>query len=162
LPIYNRFMVITELDKEWLRAQTKKLSALQRKLLAKGLFTYHHHRPLAIACGLPNPGRFDLKHSMEEHTPGRVRASKRAAAGRAIQRLMARGLLECCTHGQWRLTPNGVEVALRLNPHASPPSEEELAHRIALRKAFSAWEDSHPALAGKRRRRAKSESGSDT
>src|SRR6516162_3344895 len=98
MPFYNHFMVITELDEEWLRAQTKKLSALQRELLARGLSAYHYHRPLSLACGLSNPGCFRLDIMMRgQFEDRRLRAAKRAAAGRAIRRLIARGLLECCT-----------------------------------------------------------------
>ena len=85
----------------------------------------------------------------------RVRASRRAAAGLSIARLIKRGLLERCSRASWRLTPTGLKVARRLNPQCKPPTKRELARNIALRKAISAWEDAHPTLAGKRRRRPK-------
>src|SRR5215831_18543337 len=136
MPIYNPLVVITELDAEWLEGQTKKLSALQRKLLAEGLRMHHYHRPVAIACGLPNPGCFRLDLMMSGcYKDRRLRASRRAAAGRAIRRLIVRGLLECCARGRWRLSQTGLAVTLALNPQAKPPSEEELAANIALRKA---------------------------
>jgi hypothetical protein len=85
----------------------------------------------------------------------RVRASRRAAAGLSIARLIKRGLLECCARGRWRLTPAGLKVARRIWPDVKPPTKRELAHDIGLRKAISAWETAHPTLAGKRRRRPK-------
>jgi hypothetical protein len=68
----------------------------------------------------------------------RVRASRRAAAGLSIARLIKRGLLECCAGGRWHLTQAGLKVARRLNPQSKPPTERELARSIALRKAISA------------------------
>jgi hypothetical protein len=43
----------------------------------------------------------------------------------------------------------------RLNPECKPPTKRELSRNIALRKAIQSWEDEHPTLSGKRRRRTK-------
>jgi hypothetical protein len=108
-------MVITELDKEWLRSQTRKLSSLQRKLLREALRGYAM-RAEQQASGQFEPGSFELKGMMRQFEEGERRACARAAAGLSIARLIRRGLLERCAHGRWRLTPNGLEVALRLWP----------------------------------------------
>ena len=71
----------------------------------------------------------------------RVRASRRAAAGLSIARLIKRGLVECCSRGKWRLTPAGLKLARRLYPGIKPPTKRQLANDIALRKAISVWED---------------------
>jgi hypothetical protein len=142
---------------KWLCKRHKSeesISALQRSLLRYGLLAYHR-RPLDIACRLPDVGGFTLRAMMMDFEDRRERASRRAAAGLSIARLIKRGLLECPSRGSWRLTPAGLKVARRLNPQCKPPTKRELARNIALRKAISAWEDAHPTLAGKRRRRPK-------
>jgi hypothetical protein len=83
----------------------------------------------------------------------RERAQRRAAAGRAIKRLIRRGLLEGRSRGKWRLSKAGVALARRLYPQIKPVTKRELAHNIALNKAMQSWENAHPTLAGKRRRR---------
>jgi hypothetical protein len=99
-------MVITELE-------TGRLSVLQRDLLARALLAWEA-RPIKEACEEPYPGALELKALMRAETNRHVRAVRRTAAGRAVARLVYRGLLECCGRGKWWLTPNGVEVALRL------------------------------------------------
>ncbi len=186
-------MIITPLDKEWARAETKKLirqgklkpkpceicsapnakvyhldynnprrvvwlcvdhhkgarkpqpaderlSALQRRLLRYGLMA-HYRAPLDLACGLEEPGCFGLKGLMTDFEDRRERASRRSAAGLSIARLTRRGLLERCARGSWRLTLSGFKVARRLNPQSKPPTKQELARNIALRKAIQSWED---------------------
>jgi hypothetical protein len=128
------------------------MSDLQRSLLRDGLLAYYR-RPLDIACQLPDVGSFRLQALMMQYEDRRVRASRHAAAGLSIARLIKRGLLECCTRGRWRLTPAGLAVARRLNPQCKPPTKRELAADIALRKAICRFEDEHSARAGKRHRR---------
>jgi Mn-dependent DtxR family transcriptional regulator len=53
---------------------------------------------------------------MKAETDHAKRAVRRAAAGRALERLVKRGLLEHCGRGKWRLTEAGVEVAKVLHP----------------------------------------------
>ena len=142
---------------KWLCKRHKSeegLSALQRTLLRYGLMA-HYCTSLDLACRLPDVGSFRLQALMMEYEDPRVRASRRAAAGLSIARLIKRGLLECPRPGRWRLTPTGLKAARRLNPQCKPPTKRELARNIALREAISAWEDAHPTLAGKRRRRPK-------
>ena len=142
---------------KWLGKRHKSeesMSALQRSLLRFGLIAYHR-RPLDIACQLPDVGCFALKAMMMDFEDRRQRASRRAAAGLSIARLIKRGVLERCSRASWRLTPTGLKVARRLNPQCKPPTKRELARNIALRKAIQSWEDAHPSLAGKRRRRTK-------
>jgi hypothetical protein len=195
-------MIITGLDKAWVRAATAKLvrqgklkrqpcavcgaretlvhhidygdpelvmwlckrhksearmSDLQRSLLRHGLWAYYS-TPFYIACRLPDPGCFRLRAMMMDFENRHVRASRRAAAGLSIARLIKRGLVECAARGRWRLTPAGLKIAQRLYPNIKPPTKRQLASDIALRKAISAWEDDHPTLAGKRRRRTKARS----
>ena len=115
-------MVITELDKEWLRSQTRKLSSLQRELLIEALRGYAM-RPFHLIHGKFEPGSFRLQGMMSQFEKGERRASRRAAAGLSIARLVRRGLLECCcTRGRWRLTLKGLDVALRLNPDFNLPT----------------------------------------
>jgi hypothetical protein len=133
----------------------ESLSALQRSLLKRGLLANYYQRPLAVACHLPHPGCFKLGTLITDFEDRRERASRRAAAGLSIARLIKRGLLECCARGRWRLTPAGLKVAWRLNPDFKRPTKRELARNIALRKAIQIWEDEHPTLSGRRRRRAK-------
>jgi hypothetical protein len=78
-------MVITELDKS-------RLSVVQRGLLARALRA-HDRCPSDQACGDPYPGCLELKAAMRSESDRHVRAVRRAAAGRAIARLVAR------THG---------------------------------------------------------------
>jgi hypothetical protein len=123
------------------------LSELQRSLLREGLFAWNRSRPLDIACGLPDPGHFDLKTIMTKYKDRTERAAKRASAGRAIARLIKRRLLERCSRGRWRLSGAGVAIARRLYPQIKPVTKQELAHHIAFHQAMQS------TLAGKRRRR---------
>ena len=143
-------MVITELDQEWFGSQTRKLSLAQRELLREGLRSYAR-RALHLVHGKFAPGSFELKGLMYEFEKGRVRAARRAAAGLSIARLLARGLLERCARGRWRLTSAGLEVALRLEPDFKLPSVEELAPQLELAKAISG----HPRFARPQRRKEK-------
>jgi hypothetical protein len=143
-------MVITELDKEWLESQTRKLSSLQRKLLREALKGYAR-RLLHLARKESEPGSFELKNMMWQFEKGRVRACARAAAGLSITRLMARGLLECCARGRWRLTSKGLEVALRLEPDFNLPTAEELAPELKLAEAINVY----PRFARDKRRKAR-------
>jgi hypothetical protein len=92
----------------------ESLSALQRSLLERGLVACYYQRPLAVACHLPHPGSFKLGSLITDFEDRRVRASRRAAAGLSIVRLIKRGLLERCGYGQYRLTRAGVQTARRL------------------------------------------------
>jgi restriction endonuclease Mrr len=83
----------------------------------------------------------------------RERASRRAAAGLSLKRLIKRGLLECCSRGHWRLTRAGVALARRLFPEIKPVTKRQLAANIGFHKAMQNWADTHPTLAGKRGRR---------
>jgi hypothetical protein len=192
-------VIITELDKAWVRAATAKLirqgklkrrpceicgaretlvhhidysdpehikwlckrhkseeqlSPLQRSLLRRGLLAWHS-KALAIDCQLSDPDSFKLGSLITDFEDRRERASRRAAAGLSLSRLIKRGLLERCARGSWRLTQAGLKVAKRLYPDLRPPTKRQLAHSIALRKAMSAW-DTHPRPSGKRRRRTNS------
>ena len=90
---------------------------------------------------------------MSQFEDRRIRASRRAAAGLSIARLIKRGLLERCSRGKWRLSAAGLKVARRLYPDIKRPTKRQLAADIALRKAVSGWTDQHPTLAGKGRTR---------
>jgi hypothetical protein len=126
-------MVITELDKEWLQSQTRKLSALQRKLLREAL------RRSRRRDGEVEPGSFGVQSMMSQIEDGQVRARKRAAAGLSIARLIKRGLLErCCTRGRWRLTETGIEVAkvlARFESWKSPHNSENLSIELRFRRS---------------------------
>jgi|SRR6516164_7518801 hypothetical protein len=143
-------MVITELDKEWLKSQTQKLSALQRKLLRAALRGYAM-RPFHLIHGKFEPGSFGLGGMMEQFEKGERRACARAAAGLSIARLIRRGLLERCARGRWRLTPNGLDVALRLEPDFNLPTAEELAPELEFAKAMSV----HPWAIRDKRQKAR-------
>jgi hypothetical protein len=96
-------MVITELDKD-------RLSVLQRDLLVRALLALHPG-PIDQGCKEPYAGCLELKAIMRTETDRAKRAVRRAAAGRAVARLVKRGLLEYCARGKWRLTETGIEVA---------------------------------------------------
>ena len=85
-------MVITELE-------TGRLSVLQRDLLARALLALQA-RPINQTCGEPYPGCLELKAIMRAETDRDKRAVRRAATGRAVARLVYRGLLECCARGK--------------------------------------------------------------
>ena len=120
-----------------------KLSALQKRILEKGLRSFYR-TPLDLAGGAANPGCFGLKESprldMATGLPlpildHRERANRRAASGHAIARLVTRGLVESCARGTWRLNASGVKVARDLYPLVKPWSKRELARDIAFREA---------------------------
>jgi hypothetical protein len=92
---------------------------------------------------------------MKQFKDRRVRASRRAAAGLSIARLIKRGLLERCSRGRWRLTAEGLPAARRLCPDFKLPTKRKLAGNIALRQAIQSLENDRPAFFGKRRRRTK-------
>jgi N-acyl-L-homoserine lactone synthetase len=72
----------------------------------------------------------------------RMRASRRAAAGRAVARLIARGLVECgLQRGTWKLTNPGVKVCKGLWPEILPWSKWELVAAIAQRKTTQDYLD---------------------
>ena len=143
---------------KWLCKRHKSeegISLLQRSLLRYGLMA-HYRTPLDLACGLPDVGCFRLPALMMEYEDRRERASRRAAAGLSIARLIKRGVLERCSHASWRLTPTGLALARRLWPENKPPTKRELARHIALRKALSGLRDRlRPRKRAKRRERAK-------
>jgi hypothetical protein len=102
-------MVITELD-------TDRLSVLQQDLLARALLAWEAEPDLTKPALDPKAGCLDLKTLLRAETDRRKRAVRRAAAGRAVARLVYRGLLERCARGKWRLTPTGIEVAKAIHP----------------------------------------------
>ena len=64
-----------------------------------------------------NPDAFSLRRKKANKEERKKNASLRAAAGRAVARLIVRGLLECCSkRGSWRLTGAGLKVAQKLWP----------------------------------------------
>jgi hypothetical protein len=97
----------------------------------------YNRTPLDVACGLDDPGCFSLKAYLSDYEERKQRAARRAAASLSTARLIKRGLLVCPIPGRWRLTPAGLKLARRISPDVS------------------AWEDAHPTLASKRRRRPK-------
>jgi hypothetical protein len=122
---------------EWLckgHLQEKSLSALQRELLKRGLLAYYN-RPIRRALRLDNPGCFQLRSMMEAVADRRERASRRAAAGLAIARLIRRGLLECCSRGHWRLTRRGLLLPSGFTPSSSPSQNGEVEHNVLLHQA---------------------------
>jgi hypothetical protein len=141
------------------------LSVLQGKLLRVALRA-HYRRPLDnegqvedLGCfGVqtfgrpPDPGGYDLSRRKASAEERRKRASARAAAGRAVARLVKRGLVECCSRGKWRLTRKGIVVARKLHPLVKPPSKREItamnASTTALAEAIQA---ARPGM-GRRRR----------
>jgi hypothetical protein len=126
---------------KWLCVRHKKevgFSQLQRSLLRDGLIAYWRG-PLDLACGRSDPGCFQIRFRMKGFADSRIRASRRAAAGLAIARLIRRGLLECCSRrGRWRLTPAGLALGRRLYPEIRSPSKRQLAADIAFCRAVAA------------------------
>src|SRR5258708_30000567 len=114
----------------WLCVRHKNevgLSGLQRSLIRDGLVAYWRE-PLDLACGRSDAGCFQIRFTMKGFENRRIRASRRAAAGLAIARLIRRGLVERCTaRGRWRLTRAGVSLARRLFPKVKRPTKLQLA-----------------------------------
>jgi hypothetical protein len=102
---------------KWLCVRHKNevgLSELQRSLLRNGLIGYYRE-PLDLACGRSDAGCFQIRFTLKGFADSRIRASRRAAAGLAIARLIRRGLLERCSRpGRWRLSLAGQSLARRL------------------------------------------------
>jgi hypothetical protein len=75
-------------------------------------------------------------------------------SGRAVARLIGRGLLECCSkRGSWRLTGAGLKVARELWPELKAPSKSEVERQTASDIAFlEAIHAARPGL-GRRRKR---------
>jgi hypothetical protein len=131
---------------KWLCKRHKseeQLSPLQRSLLKRGLAAWHT-KALAIDCQVCAPDSFKSGSMITNFEDRRERASRRAAAGLSIERLIKRGLLERCARGSWRLTPTGLRVARGLYPDLKPPTKRRLAHGIALRKPLSVCQDALP------------------
>jgi hypothetical protein len=81
------------------------LSVLQRTLLHQALRAFESQ---AI------DGVTSFRRNLKGISDPRSRASRRAARGLALSRLIKRGLLERCGYGQYRLTGAGVQTARRL------------------------------------------------
>ena len=114
------------------------LSELQRSLIRDGLIACYRE-PLDLACKRSDAGCFQIRFTMKGFEDRRIRASKRAAAGLSIARLLRRGLLRRCSRaGRWRLTRAGLSLAKRLYPNIKRPTKRQLATDVALVRAFSA------------------------
>jgi hypothetical protein len=122
------------------RNKLSALSALQKKLLEKGLRAYFG---LVIDLALKNEnlGCFGLREGKDTDpetmrqvaiTDHRARAARRAAAGLAVVRLVRRGLVESVSRGHWRLTLRGFKVAKALYPELKPPTKKEVAGQISF------------------------------
>jgi hypothetical protein len=134
-----------------IEAELSKLSSLQKALLKKGLEA-HCVRALDIAFGIEGPGSFGIRTMLKEVEDRRVRAERRAVAGRSLERLIGRGLLESCWWGSWRLTASGVKVAKKLYPEVKELSARELERIRALHQRINAWIDEHPWVTKRPRR----------
>ena len=106
-------------------AELSRLSRLQKALLKKGLEA-HCMRALDHLYGIEPEGSFGIKGMLKEVEDRRERASRRAAAGRSLERLIERGFLESCGRGSWRLTPSGVKAARKLYPDIKELTAKEL------------------------------------
>jgi hypothetical protein len=126
---------------KWLCVRHKNevgLSELQRSLLRDGLVACYRE-PLDRACSRSDVGSFQIRFTIADFENRALRASRRAAAGLAITRLLRRGLLERCSRsGRWRLTRAGLSLARRLYPNIKRPTKRQLATDIALVRAMSA------------------------
>jgi hypothetical protein len=131
-------------------AELSKLSRLQKALLKKGLEA-HCVRALDIAYGIEGPGSFGIATMMKEVEDRRERARRRAAAGKSIDRLIGRGLLESCGRGSWRLTSIGFQAGKKLYPGVRELSARELEKHNALREMIDSWIHEHPWLSKRRR-----------
>ena len=83
------------------------LSGLQRSILRQALVAFE---------GQAEGGVTTFRHNNKGISDPRKRASRQAARGLAIKRLLKRGLLERCGYGRYRLTFAGVHTARRLLP----------------------------------------------
>src|SRR5260221_6689852 len=114
------------------------LSELQRLLIRDGLVAYWRG-PLDLACGRPEGGCFQIRFAMKGFQNRRIRASRRAAAGLAIARLIRRGLLERCSCRRgWRFSVAGLALARRLYPKIKRPTKPPLGTDITLLRAIAA------------------------
>jgi hypothetical protein len=107
-------------------------------MLLKTALQAHYRRPLDLAVGSGCPGCFGVKAMMTKYEDKKQRATRRADTGRSIARLVARGLVECCARGKWRLTKRGATLARALYPEIVPLSKRGVASTIALREAVHA------------------------
>jgi hypothetical protein len=139
-------------------AVLSKLSRLQKVILKKGLEA-HCMRALDHVYGIEPEGSFGIKGMLKEAEDRRERASRRAGAGRSIERLIGRGLLESCEWGRWRLTPGGVKTARKLYPEIKDLTAKELERHNALRLEIESWIQDHPQLT-KRRHKPRQKSAS--
>lgn len=122
------------------------LSVLQKRLLKAGLMA-HWREEADNVFHVRDPGCFAVTTMMKEIADRKARATRRAAAGRALASLIKRGLLESCSRGAWRLTPRGVKVTKQLYPEIQRPSDHEPA------VAMASWMDERPVLVRGRRPR---------
>jgi hypothetical protein len=131
----------------------RRLSKLQKDILRRGLIA-HYGKETDLACKRDYPGCFravGLGLPDKDADNRRAKASKRAAAGRALQRLIKRGLVEPVARGHWRLSSqHGVEVAARLWPQIKKPTPEQMAADVGMRVLaaeaqerflFESWRD---------------------
>jgi hypothetical protein len=126
------------------KASLDSLSALQKRLLEKGLRAYYWMES-DLASGARDPGCFGLREGTgtdkETGLPLKIRdhrkrANRRAAAGHAVARLVDRGLVESCGWGKWKLTASGFKAAQGMFPLVKRPTKQEIAGQIGLAKAF--------------------------
>jgi hypothetical protein len=114
----------------------RRLSKLQKDILRRGLIA-HYGKEIDLACKRDYPGCFraaGLGLPDKDALNRRLRASKRAAAGRALERLIKRGLVEPVTRGRWRLSSQrSVEVAAQLWPQIKKPTSEQMAADVQMR-----------------------------
>jgi hypothetical protein len=133
-------------------ADLATLSDLQRKLLRIALLA-HWREAADITAGARDPGCFGIRAWMRQVADRRARACHRASIGRALHRLIRRGIVESPTHGAWKLTPRGVTMARACWPELRRPGE------LALEAAVASWLAEHPV---KRRSRARSSRSATT
>ena len=107
-------------------------------------------RALDHVYGIEPEGSFGIKGMLKEVEDRRERASRRAGAGRSLERLIERGLLESCGRGSWRLTPSGVKAARKLYPDIKELTAKELERHNALRVGIESWIQEHPQVTKRR------------
>ena len=139
-------MAAIVLCKTMSEAELSTLSPLQRRLLKAGLMA-HWREAADNVFHVRDPGCFAITAIMKQIENRRERACRRAAAGRALARLIHRGLLETCSRGAWRLTRAGLEAARKVHPEIQRPSDHELA------VALASWMDERPVMIKGRRPR---------